>query len=127
MWRVGCKWRRGERRTFEAALHAYQRHLQQYGQEVWESEVDMYVGPGDGGTARALLRHLSALLYDRTVGSALDLRELRRLQQHLRQLGLDVPIVEISMEWPKSLQMWDAERTTPIELTEPPYRMRLVE
>lgn len=126
-WRTMCKFRADERTLFESSQHAFFKAKKESRQQVWESEVNMYVGPSDGGAGGALLMYLQALLHDRTVGSAADLEALRRLRDHLARLGKHVPLVEISMEAPKSLAKWDERRSTPIDLLREPYRMRLVE
>ena len=126
-WKKACKFRAEERPTFDATLHEYMSHYKRQHHDQWETEINMYGGPGDGGLQQALMQHLEALLYDRTMGVDVDLQALKQLQAHLRTLGKDVPIVEISMERPKSLHLWDDERLRPINLTEAPYGMRLVE
>jgi len=130
-----CKFRPTERAEFEAALRAYNHALKlgrNDGSAVWQSEVNMYVGPSDGHVQRALMEHLVALLYDRSMGTTVDLVALRQLQRHLKKLGKRVPIVAISMELPRSLALWDPVwdvelGSSVVELTQPPYNMQIMQ
>ena len=123
---VVCKFRNVERDLFEQSLHMYMKAMKHAGHlHVWENEVNLYIGNDDKHVQSAVIDHLQALLYDRSVGTEDDRQFVRKLQRHLQHLGKDVPIIDISMEQPRSLKKWDSERSAPMELTEPPYAMRV--
>ena len=123
-----CKFKSSERAVFEQSLHDYSRQLKRGG-NVWETEVNLYVGEHSGtdSTLRTMVNNIEALMFDKTLGVSEDLDTLRKLQRHLRRMGKVVPIVEISTEYPQTLKKWDSERSSAIDLTDPPYSMRVVE
>ena len=87
-----------------------------------ENEVNMYVGPGDGGTAAALMRSLVGLVYIRTQGKPSDLDFLKKLGLHMRtQLGLDVPLFGLSAERVRYVEHW--RRGVPTDLLAAPYSL----
>ena len=123
-----CKFKASERQRYEEVLHQYmQDHKRHHQDNTYETEVNMYVPqPDDGIVKAALLDNLVGLLYDRTMGKSVDYSALRRLQGHLLRLGKAVPIIEINMEWAKSLRKWDSQRQSPLNLIESPYSMHIV-
>ena len=75
-----------------------------------ENEVNMYVGEGDRGIQKALMKNLLGLVYDKTNGIPSDLAALYRLADKLRSLGKDVPIFEFESE-PHGTE---SDRSTPL-------------
>ena len=93
-----CHYRPSERQRFlsSVAALATTRH-DGYKQDDW-NEVNMYLGPGDGGANRVFLSALRALVVWRTLNARSrqrDLNDMLRLQAHLDSLGKHVPIIGV--------------------------------
>ena len=75
---------------------------------AYENEVNMYVS---ASTRKVLLDNLLALFYDPDHPNQSHLEALRKLRDHLRQLGKDVPILSASSEKMRSSAKWQRERS----------------
>ena len=125
-----CKYKPDQREAWIETAHEYNRQRQAHADqkpEGLENEVNLYVGPGDGGVEALLARSLAGLLFFRSTGQeGRDLPVLRQLRSHLsRVLGWQVPIFAVTNEPRGRLRHWDHSR--PLNLRAPPYHLQLVE
>lgn len=119
-----CKFKGSQRSLFVATARAY--NAAHHPGEGTYNEVNMYVGPGDGGVRQSLMEALVAIVVFRREPGRLsaadddaELRPWQRLAAHLSRLGLHVPLVRLS---PSS--RWAPARA--VNLSAPEHDVELV-
>lgn len=98
-----CKYPRWQRDKFieTVRLHSSEFKDGRFDGKEWQhmwNEVNLYVGPNDGGVQKVLSENIVGLLYVRNYGSGNDLWSLQRLQDHLSRMGKVVPIYALTTE-----------------------------
>ena len=94
--------------------------------QTW-NEVNFNVSPrdsapdADGELARDLWEGLVGLLYVRTSGNDADLANLRRLRDHWKSLGREVPLFAVNAEVIETVRYWRPD--VKIDLARPPYNL----
>ena len=91
-------------------------------QHLW-NEVNLYVGPNDGGVQRVLADNLLGLLYVRNYGNEQELSQLRQLRDHLSQFGKPVQIFALTTEPNHDIETWDGEL---VDLLAWPYSLEII-
>ena len=124
-----CKYKPSQKEAWIETAREYNRRRQTDtdNEPALENEVNLYVGPGDGGVEAALAKHFVGLLFFRTSTGqqARDLGVLRRLRDHLSgSLGWQVPIYAVTNEPPGQLRHWNHAHK--LDLRAAPYNLQLV-
>ena len=123
-----CKFRPNQTDLFIDTMrlrHTKRRHLPtdwrgiHYDNANPWNEVNMYVHPGDHAQQELMFRNLIGLLYLRTSGNDDDLANVRRLHEHWRQLGRDVPMFAVNAEPLDRVEHWTPEGS--VDLRQWPY------
>ena len=90
------------------------------------NEVNVYVGSASGPDEQelraALTRSLLGLVWLRSTGAPMHLRQLKDLQLKLRSLGLEVPLLGLSTD--QRLKWWRADLD--VDPMAPPYDLELI-
>ena len=88
------------------------------------NEVSIYVHPGDNRQKRLMFRNLIGILHLRTSGNNEDLRNVRALHQHWKQLGQDVPMFAVSAEPMDKVENWRPNEN--VDLRDAPYNLEQI-
>ena len=131
-----CKWKPSQRDMFIATSRL--RHTErlklplEWGYtdgthfdyaNTW-NEVSIYAHPGDNRQKRLMFRNLIGILYLRTSGNDADLRNVRALHQHWKQLGQDVPMFAVSAEPMDEVDSWRPNHN--VDLRDAPYNLEQI-
>ena len=131
-----CKWKPSQRGMFIATSRL--RHTErlklplEWGfsggahfdyASTW-NEVNIYVHPGDNRQQRLMFRNLIGILHLRTSGNDEDLRNVRALHQHWKQLGQDVPMFAVSAEPMDKVENWGPNEN--VDLRDAPYNLEQI-
>ena len=138
-----CKWKPSQKDAFVASqrksVHKMIKEYDDYDggdANLW-NEVNMYVGP-HGEEKEVMWRNLAGLLFVRgpsgviggyggqqSMGNDEDRERLRKLRDHWRSLGKEVPIYELTMEKWAEAAHWDMEKR--IDLGDAPFNLAYME
>ena len=123
-----CKWKRSQKQTFVDTMRAHYTQRQSEGLNDWFfgtlwNEVNLYVGPGDGGIEQTMWDSLIGLVFVRNTGNDDDLQRMRALAAHIKTLGRDVPMFAVSAGL-DCLKWWDQDTT--INLLDEPYSLEQI-
>ena len=88
------------------------------------NEVSIYVKPGDNRQKRLMFRNLIGILHLRTSGTGRDLRNVRALHQHWKELGQDVPMFVVSAEEMEQVENWRPNHN--VDLRDAPYYLEQI-
>merc|ERR1712196_428168 len=110
-----CKYRRSRRQQLietvrEHSMAFRDRRIATCCDEHWQhlwNEINLYVGPNDGGVQQVLSNNLVGLLYVRNYGNDRELQQLRQLRDHLSTLGKRVDIFAVTTEPNHEIKTWD--------------------
>eukprot|EP00966_Prymnesium_polylepis_P108735 2517414-Prymnesium_polylepis.2 len=123
-----CKWKRSQKDKFIDTMRAHYIQRKWEGLNEWYfgtlwNEVNLYVGPGDGGVEQIMWDSLIGLVFVRNTGNADDLGNMRELAAHIKTLGRDVPMFAINAGM-DCLKWWDQDVT--MDLLAAPYNLEQI-
>lgn len=121
-----CKFKPQHREAFVEATWQYNRLTQEKSgtrARANENEVNMYLGPGDGGLREDLLDSLVGLFYSRKTGNRAQLAKLQALQDQFATLGKPLEIFSVDTEMPLRLDLWRPGEA--VDLLAAPYNLRV--
>lgn len=122
-----CMWKRSQRELFIDTMRLHFTEFKNgefWSKNLW-NEVSVYVGPNDGGASQILTRDLVGLLFVRGLGTDWELQQLRRIADHFRTLGKELPIYTLTTEPENRVNSWDPGH--PVDLREEPYWLEVLE
>ena len=127
-----CRWRPSElEQMIDASMEVYKRRWDFFYWGDW-NEVNVYVGPGNGGVHTTFFETLVALVVWRFEGAdTLEaVSQMKSLQRHLCALGKRVPIISVDpvlVNEDGETDKWSAGTSKPLLNSGWPYYMELIQ